>query len=668
MVQKEVLKEKEDVILVVDDNSDNTDLIEEILSEEGYESIIKASSGKEALFIINEMIPDIVLLDITMPDMDGYEVCRALKDNGETSDIPIIMVTAKTEVEDLRHGFDVGAFDYIKKPFEEVELLARVQSALKLKQSRDAIKRKNTGLSYLTQQYRASIDALNQKIRENKLSKAALLESEEKYSTLVEMSGDGIILIQDGKTIFANRSFYEIFGFEKSEVIGINILSSKYLQGVLSAMSKDEMETILKRLSEIMKNGRTVPHTYQIPFKKKSGGVFWVEVHTNPIIYGGKTTEMAVFRDITEQKQAEDSLRESEMRYSTIVEGGNDCIIIVKDLKIVFSNKKLSDLFGYKIEELQGLDLLKVVSKKHILMAVDRYRRRMAGKDVPSTYEIEIFHKEGYAIPVEISNSRIEYRGGPADVIFMRDITDRKQVEDKLKETLDDLGRSNKDLEQFAYVASHDLQEPLRMVGSYVQLLSRRYSGKLDSDADEFIDYAVDGAKRMQGMINDLLTYSRVGTKGKPFEPTDCEIILDQALTNLSMAISESSAVVTHDPLPTVPADDTQLVQLFQNLLGNAIKYMGKETPNIHVFAERKLNNWVFSVKDNGIGIDPNYWGYVFNIFRRLHDKEHSGTGIGLAVCKRIVERHGGRIWVESELGKGSTFYFTIPVRGMKDE
>ena len=534
MVQKGVLKEKEEVILVVDDNSDNIDLIWEILSEEGYESILKASSGKEALFIINEMIPDIVLLDVMMPDMNGYEVCYALQDNEETSDIPIIMVTAKIEAEDLKHGFDVGAFDYIKKPFEEVELLARVRSALKLKQSRDAIKRKNTGLSYLTQQYRASIDALNQKVQENKLSEAALLES--------------------------------------------------------------------------------------------------------------------------------------EIRYSTIVEGGNDCIIIVKDLKIVFANKKSTDLSGYTIEELQGLNLLKVVGKKHILMAVDRYRRRMAGKDVPSTYEIEIFHKDGYTIPVEISSARIEYRGGPADVIFMRDITDRKLAEDKLKETLDDLGRSNRDLEQFAYVASHDLQEPLRMVGSYVQLLSRRYRGKLDSDADEFIDYAVDGAKRMQGMINDLLTYSRVGTKGKPFEPTDCEIILDQALTNLSMAISESSAVVTHDPMPTVMADNTQLVQLFQNLIGNAIKYSGKETPNIHIFAEKKLDNWVFSVKDNGIGIDPKYWEYVFNLFKRLFDKEYSGTGIGLAVCKRIVERHGGRIGVDSEPEKGSTFYFTIPVRGIKNE
>jgi light-regulated signal transduction histidine kinase (bacteriophytochrome) len=228
-----------------------------------------------------------------------------------------------------------------------------------------------------------------------------------------------------------------------------------------------------------------------------------------------------------------------------------------------------------------------------------------------------------------------------------------------------ELSAANKDLQQFAYVASHDLQEPLRMVTSFVQLLADRYRGKLDKDADEFIGFAVDGATRMQALIEGLLDYSRVGTRGKELERTDSETVLQQAEQNLKVAVEESGAEITHDPLPTVTGDDMQLTELLQNLIANAIKFRGAdEPPRIHVSAELKEGEWVFSVRDNGIGIAQADMGRLFQIFTRLHARdEYPGTGIGLAVCKRIVERHGGRIWVESEPGKGSTFYFTIPDR-----
>ncbi|RZN33942.1 MAG: HAMP domain-containing sensor histidine kinase [Methanosarcinales archaeon] len=245
-------------------------------------------------------------------------------------------------------------------------------------------------------------------------------------------------------------------------------------------------------------------------------------------------------------------------------------------------------------------------------------------------------------------------------------ITRRETAEEELKQTVTDLRRSNAELEQFAYVASHDLQEPLRMVSSYMQLLSRRYKGKLDSDADDFIGFAVDGAKRMQTLIQDLLVYSRVGTRGKPFEPINCEDVLEQVLSNLEVTIRDSSAVVTHDTLPTIAADDTQLVQLFQNLLSNAIKFQGKEPPHIHIAAEQKekAGEWLFVVADNGIGIAEEFFERIFVIFQRLHGRdEYSGTGIGLAISRKIVERHGGKMWVESEQGKGTTFYFTLPTR-----
>ena len=236
----------------------------------------------------------------------------------------------------------------------------------------------------------------------------------------------------------------------------------------------------------------------------------------------------------------------------------------------------------------------------------------------------------------------------------------------ELEKSIAELARSNSDLQQFAYVASHDLQEPLRMVASYTQLLGKRYKGRLDDDADEFIAYAVNGANRMQALIQDLLAFSRVDSQGQRFEQTSVETLLGYALDNLKSVIDETGAVVTHGPLPTVMADERQFLHLLQNLLSNAIKFRGSEPPRIHLSAERRGAEWLFSLHDNGIGIDPQYSERIFVLFQRLHTTaEYPGTGIGLALCKKIVERHGGRIWMESQLGQGATFYFTLPDRAM---
>ena len=241
------------------------------------------------------------------------------------------------------------------------------------------------------------------------------------------------------------------------------------------------------------------------------------------------------------------------------------------------------------------------------------------------------------------------------------EITERKQAEENLGHTLNALRRSNKELKQIAYVSSHDLQQPLRMVISFTQLLSKRYKDKLDDDANEFIQFAVEGARRMNELISDLLTYSSIGTQGKNFELTDCEEVMEVVILNLQSSIQERGAKITHEKLPTVNADISEIIQLLQNLIGNAIKFHSEKPPRIHISTKQEDNKWVFSVKDNGIGIDPKYFNQIFKIFKRLHTREeYSGSGIGLAICKKIVERHGGNIWVESEVGKGSIFYFSI--------
>ncbi|MGD0919605.1 MAG: ATP-binding protein [Thermodesulfobacteriota bacterium] len=370
-------------------------------------------------------------------------------------------------------------------------------------------------------------------------------------------------------------------------------------------------------------------------------------------------------KEISERRRAEEALRESEEKYRSILENIEDGYYEV-DLAghLTFFNDSVCRMSGRTKEELMGMNDREYTDQENAKKLYQTFNQVYRTGEPRRALDWEVIRKDGTPKYMEASVSlRKDSSGKPIGFRgIVRDVTERKRAEEALKEKTEELARSNRDLEQFAYVASHDLQEPLRMVTSYVQLLARRYKGKLDSDADEFIGFAVDGATHMWKLINDLLTYSRVGMGGKELEPTDCETILNQSLNNLKVAIEEKGAVVTHDPLPTVMAESPQLGQLFQNLIGNAVKFRGNEPPRIHVSASRNGNGWTFSVRDNGIGIAPEYTERIFIIFQRLHNrKEYPGTGIGLAICKKIVERHGGRIWVESEVGKGATFYFTLP-------
>ncbi len=357
--------------------------------------------------------------------------------------------------------------------------------------------------------------------------------------------------------------------------------------------------------------------------------------------------------------------REKLRLFSTVFETNLEGVVIA-DLNgiIQHGNKSVVAVLGYTQQEVEGVDLHALHAKKGQELADTIWSTVKAGGRWQG--EIWLRRKNGEEFPAWMSATGVnDHKGNMTHIVAeFSDITSFKQTQDALTKRTEELAHSNRELEQFAYVASHDLQEPLRMVASYTQLLARRYKDKLDDDANEFIHYAVDGATRMQALINDLLALSRIGTHAKPMGPCESELALSRALTNLRIAIQESGAEVTHDGMPNIVADITQLTQLFQNLIGNALKFRGSHPLKVHIGVERKLRDWQFSIRDNGIGIAPEHFDRIFVIFQRLHGKqEYPGTGIGLAVCKKIVERHEGSIWLESKPGEGTVFYFTIPAK-----
>jgi PAS domain S-box-containing protein len=357
------------------------------------------------------------------------------------------------------------------------------------------------------------------------------------------------------------------------------------------------------------------------------------------------------------------------MRFQSLLEVAPDPIVIV-DLRgaIVIVNRQTELIFGYAREDLIGQPVeVLVPDDQRAVHTAQRHSYTAEPSVRPMGVGLELFgrRKDGSSFPVEISLSPLHTHVETLIVSIIRDITSRKQAEERLRSSAAELERSNRELEQFAYVASHDLQEPLRMVASYTQLLARRYRGKLDADADEFIGFAVDGARRMQELINDLLTYSRVGSRPLELRSVEANHTVDRVIGDLGAAIQDSGASVTRDDLPTVLADATQLEQLFQNLIANGIKFRRPGVPpEVHMSARRAGAGWTFAVRDNGIGLEPQYLDRIFVLFQRLHSRsEYPGTGIGLAICKKIVERHGGRLTVQSQPGQGTTFEFTLPDR-----
>jgi len=471
--------------------------------------------------------------------------------------------------------------------------------------------------------------------------------SEARYRALSEHASDIVaILGPDGTMRYASPSHHRILGYRPEEIVGSSVLEWTHPDDRVRA--RDAVAACLRQPGG----------TSAVESRLRHADGRWVTLES---ITDNRLDDLAIggivvtSRDVTARARAEEELRASEERLRTVVTNA-PIILFALDRDGVYTMSEGMGLaaLGREPGGIVGRSVFDVYRDQPALL--DWTRRALAGEPVafPSYLQSAVF--DNRLVPLHDAEGRLGSVIGVST-----DITERARAEAALEESRTELERSNADLARFAYVASHDLQEPLRTVSSYLSLLKRRYRGQLDESADEFIDYAVDGATRMSALIRDVLAYSRVGTRAREFAPVDCAALVAMATADLQARIADTGARVTAMGLPTVCGDETQLGQLFQNLIGNALKFC-RDAPDVRVSAERQGDAWLLRVRDNGIGIAPEQAERIFQVFQRLHSRtEYEGTGIGLAVCKRIVERHGGRIWVESEPGHGATFLFTLP-------
>lgn len=548
---------------------------------------------------------------------------------------------------------DVESVESLSVAF--VEALMRKRAEIRLKESHDVLE-----------------ESVEERTVELEEAYNALKESEKKFRGIFDNAIDMISLISvegditSARYVEVNNAGIKRLGYSREELLN------------MGPFDIDEGPETQKHVAKLLKEGYARFETIHVA---RDGKRIPVDVNVHFMNYGGMKVALEIVRDISERKKAEEKinqykdqleelvkrLRESKAHFKSLSENSPDLIVRVdKDLNYLYVNPAVMEITGKLPEYFIGKNIEGIsVPEEYTSLWKDEYQKAFkTGKtqhmefEFPTITGLRSF--ERITVPEFNDECKVE-----TALSISRDITERKEVEKKLEETINELKRSNEELQSFAYVASHDLQEPLRTISSFTQLLQRRYEGKLDPDADEFIEFVVEAAQRMQQMIHDLLDYSRIMTKGKEFEEVNSENLLKEVIRSLKTIIDENNAVITYDKLPIVIGDKGQLLRVFQNLIVNAIKFRKPDEPPIIYISCRKdeeNNEYVFLVVDNGIGIEKQYFDRIFTIFQRLHTRdEYQGTGIGLSLVKRIVERHGGQMHVESELGKGSTFYFSIP-------
>ncbi len=502
---------------------------------------------------------------------------------------------------------------------------------------------------------------------------AELLASEDKLHSCFEAASQAILGVSStGRISLVNRRTEEMFGYSRDELLGHDLeilLPERFRIAHVAHRDGYFAEPRVRAMGAGM----------ELAGRRKDGTEFPIEIGLSHVNSQEGSLAFGMVSDISERKKAADELERvnlelrranaeliaSQDKLRSYFEAASQAILgVSSDGHISLVNRRTEEMFGYTREELLGkeLELLLPDRFRHVhvahrdaYFAEPRVRAMGAGMDLAGR------RKDGTEFPIEIGLGHANTPEGPLAFGMVSDISERKKAADDLKRVNEELRRSNTEMEQFAHVASHDLQEPLRMVTGYLQLIDRRYADRLDANGKEFIGFAVDGAKRMKALIRDLLEFSRTGTHAASFRRIDSGSIVDNAVANLKTAIDESAAKITIDPLPTIVGDPVLLTQVFQNLIANAIKFKKSNGPCVHISAQREGTEWIYSVRDNGIGMESRHLDRIFLIFERLHSiEEYSGSGIGLAITRKIVERHQGRIWVDSQPGAGSTFFFSL--------
>ena len=524
--------------------------------------------------------------------------------------------------------------------------------------------------------------------------------SEEHYRVAVDNVAEAIVVNVGTNRVFANQAFLRLHGIDdisQAEGLGLDHFILPEDRPLVS-------EWILAR-----QRGDPAPGVYEYRILRPDGEMRTVETSAVPIRFDGQPATLTVQRDMTARKLAEQDLLRRSQEMATLFSVANilaqtehfeekvahvlETLAQISQADSVTLRVPDDNEFGLKAVAAAGpavqdsptgvlsyTDSVSGAAYQHgepvivndytahplaSPLGINRGVKSLAAlpvKNAGQTIGLVIIYSR---VPDFFTQERIRFL--TTVVGGLGTLLDNARLYEELEYRAEELARSNAELEQFAYVASHDLQEPLRMVSSYVQILAEDYKGQLDENADRFIGYAVDGANRMKGLIDGLLAFSRVGTQGEPFESTDCNLILEQVINGLEETIEDSGASLSQERLPTVDADPIQLSQVFQNLISNALKFSGEGSPNVHISAEQRPEDWVFSVQDNGIGIAERHYERIFKMFQRLHHRsEYEGSGIGLALCHKIVQRHGGKIWVKSKVGEGATFYFSIPKAEME--
>jgi len=517
-----------------------------------------------------------------------------------------------------------------------------------------------------------------------------LAQMEGRYRGLLEAAPDAMVVVnQSGEIVLLNVQAEKQFGYRRDELVGQkvkNIIPEGFAERLISDATRSAADALAQQI------GMGI----ELSGRRKDGSEFPIEIMLSPLDSAEGILVTAAIRNISMRKDAEKHLVQMESRYRGLLEAAPDAMVVVNQSgEIVLVNVQAEKQFGYRRDELVGQKMKNIIPEGFAERLIADATRSVAdalAQQIGMGIELSGRRKDGSRFPIEIMLSPLDSAEGILVTAAIRNISARKKSEEdnaalenqatSLQTARDELElrvnertkelavanqvleQSNLELKQFAYIASHDLQSPLRSISGFVQLLKLEYEGKLNEEAQDWIRRTVQSIAQMQILIRDLLAYSRVEARSRPFTQIPFLDIVKDALTLLESSVRDSGGQVTWGLLPDIMGDRSQLVQLIQNLVGNGLTYHGDKPPHIHISAERSGKEWIFSVRDNGIGIAPKYYEQIFEIFKRLHDqKDYPGTGIGLAVCRRVVNRHGGKIWVMSEQGQGSTFHFTIPER-----